>query len=364
MKREALNAICPYFTMFPLSFPNKVLDRISNSNLKTLDPFCGRGTTNFASRLQGYNTIGIDSNPVASAIASAKLVDSLPSDIFELAEEILLNLEDKEIEMPTGEFWDLAFEKSVLIDICKYRQYLLECKNTEDERALRGLILGALHGPTPKHKDSYFSNQCQRTYSPKPNYAVNYWKKNSLTPRKVRTTDIIFERALRYYEPMLPKVDSFIYSGDSRDSDIFHSHKSSVDVIITSPPYYGMTTYYQDQWLRNWFVGGADQPDYQFKTQVSHTSPEIFATELRKVWMNCEYAAKENAKAVIRYGGIHDRNVSSLDIIKESFKNTNWKIQTIKAAGHSENGKRQFNHIKKGEKKKSQMEYDVWLKLN
>jgi len=41
----ALNAVCPYYTMFPLEFPLSVLKRFhtKKSKLRVLDPFCGRG---------------------------------------------------------------------------------------------------------------------------------------------------------------------------------------------------------------------------------------------------------------------------------------------------------------------------------
>ena len=44
----ALNGICPYFTMFPLDFPLGILGRRAKPDDRVLDPFCGRGTTNFA----------------------------------------------------------------------------------------------------------------------------------------------------------------------------------------------------------------------------------------------------------------------------------------------------------------------------
>ena len=48
--------------MFPLKFPFKHLSRASKEDW-VLDPFCGRGTTNFAARLLGLNSVGIDSSP-------------------------------------------------------------------------------------------------------------------------------------------------------------------------------------------------------------------------------------------------------------------------------------------------------------
>lgn len=71
--QAALNAICPYFTMFPLEFPRRILARHARTGQRVLDPFCGRGTTNFAARLAGLETLGVDSNPVAVAITAAKL---------------------------------------------------------------------------------------------------------------------------------------------------------------------------------------------------------------------------------------------------------------------------------------------------
>jgi DNA modification methylase len=77
--RYALNAICPYFTMFPLEYPLRVLKKHRVDMPVVMDPFCGRGTTLFAARTLGLASRGIDSSPVAVAIARAKLV-AVPSD--------------------------------------------------------------------------------------------------------------------------------------------------------------------------------------------------------------------------------------------------------------------------------------------
>jgi len=71
--RNALNAICPYFTMFPLEYPLRVLRAHRRGQPIVMDPFCGRGTTLFAARQLGLGARGIDSSPVAVAIARAKL---------------------------------------------------------------------------------------------------------------------------------------------------------------------------------------------------------------------------------------------------------------------------------------------------
>ena len=49
-KDFAFNAICPYYTMFPLEFPMHLLRKHKASSPTVYDPFCGRGTTIYAAR--------------------------------------------------------------------------------------------------------------------------------------------------------------------------------------------------------------------------------------------------------------------------------------------------------------------------
>lgn len=83
-----LNAICPYYMMFPLDFPFSGLGRARPGDL-VLDPFSGRSTTSFAAWLRGFPSASIDSNPVAAAIAVAKLVCVDYSETTVLCHEIL-----------------------------------------------------------------------------------------------------------------------------------------------------------------------------------------------------------------------------------------------------------------------------------
>ena len=98
-----LNAICPYFTMFPLSFPYKTLQNAAKTDL-VYDPFCGRGTTNYAARLLGITSYGVDSNPVAFAVAQAKLINANPKSITKRCTDVLQNTRIGSI--PAGDFWE------------------------------------------------------------------------------------------------------------------------------------------------------------------------------------------------------------------------------------------------------------------
>jgi DNA modification methylase len=67
-KTYAFNAICPYYTMFPLEFPLRLLKKHKAISPTVFDPFCGRGTTIYAARKLGLRSYGIDTSPIAAAI--------------------------------------------------------------------------------------------------------------------------------------------------------------------------------------------------------------------------------------------------------------------------------------------------------
>lgn len=346
--------------MFPLEFPLRILAQRARESHRVLDPFCGRGTTNFAARLLGLDSLGMDSSPVAAAITAAKLVNTTAEKIVSEAEALLTS--STPVDLPEGEFWEWAYHQDVLSAICRLRAAFVESCSTAERIALRGIVLGALHGPRQKTVASYFSNQCPRTYAPKPAYSVRFWKARSLNPEPVDVLGIIKRRAERYYSE-LPTVKGSVRFADSRCPEAFKQSASNkkFDWVITSPPYYGMRTYIPDQWLRNWFVGGPDTVDYSNKGQVVHTSPEDFAADLNQVWRNAAATCANDARLVIRFGGIADRQVDPKDVILQSLKGSGWQVATIKASGTASEGKRQADTFLR-KRSKPLVEYDIWTR--
>ena len=77
-----------------------------------------------------------------------------------------------------------------------------------------------------------------------------------------------------------------------------------------------MRTYIPDQWLRLWFLGGPEFVSTASpKGQLEHTGAKHFAAEMRRVWKNVA-PNNEDARLVIRYGGIHDRDAEPMDVLK------------------------------------------------
>ncbi len=357
----ALNGICPYFTMFPIEFPLSILRDQASEGQWVLDPFCGRGTTNYAARQLGLPTIGIDSSPVAAAIAGAKLANTSPDRIIRSARRILDEVADPS-DIPEGDFWDRAYDKSVLRHLCRLRTGLLQNCTSESRKALRGIVLGALHGPIGKTKQSYLSNQCPRTYAPKPAYAVKYWDANGLKePPRVDVLNVITDRANRYYASEDNRAVGLITCADSRNARTYSRIPTGISVhwVITSPPYYGMRTYLPDQWLRMWFVGGQPSVNYSQTKQIAHSSPDTFVSELKSVWKNLATKCSSSARMVVRFGSINDRKADPLELIGSSLADTGWSVAEIRDAGSACDGKRQSKTFSQSSKD-ALTEYDIW----
>lgn len=347
--------------MFPLDFPQRVIAEYHEPNTAILDPFCGRGTSLFAARKSGIYSIGIDSSPVAAAIARSKVLCTTPEKILLVAKRILSS--NKNPQVPVGEFWEYAYHPETLYSICKLRESLLNNCSTPERQALCAILLGALHGPLSQHGTSYLSNQCPRTYSPKPNYSIKFWKDRGMTPPKVDVLDIISLRANRYFPSIYEPYTGLVLKEDSTKPKVFKKISSNIakvntalGLIITSPPYYGMRTYIPDQWLRNWFVGGLPIVDYSTSSQISHSGIDMFVNELKTVWLHCATITARNGKIAVRFGAINDRVVDPETIIRRSFDDTPWSIIKVDQAGIPSQKSRQLNSFSKVKSPKAQIE--------
>jgi DNA methylase len=196
-KAYAFNAICPYYTMFPLEFPLRLLKKHRTQSPAVYDPFCGRGTTIYAARKLGLRSYGLDTSPIAAAIAQAKLASANLEDVISLAERLVGKPPSA---IPKSSFFIAAFSQKTLLQVCSLREGLLNQKLVTNESAiLRAAALGCLHGPLPVRNGapSYFSNQMPRTFSSKPDYSVRYWKSRNMLPPDVSVIEVLRKKLER-----------------------------------------------------------------------------------------------------------------------------------------------------------------------
>jgi hypothetical protein len=217
--------------------------------------------------------------------------------------------EPDEVDIPEGGFWEWAFHPGTLGEVVALRQGLRVCTDTPTARLLRALLLGVLHGPRNKGEPSYLSNQMPRTYASKPAYAVRYWRRHGLSPVRVDTVDLIKRRAERVLNNGPPRTPGRVVLGDAARS--VTALRQRFDLVITSPPYYGMRTYVADQLLRNWFVGGPSEVPYGSEGQLTHQpSQTAFVSALAEVWRAAASRCTAKGRLVIRFGALPSAKAS------------------------------------------------------
>ena len=341
-----LNAICPYYTMFPLEFPLQVLKRAARDEA-VLDPFCGRGTTLYAARLLGLPACGVDANPVAAALARAKLATATPSGIERRCRE-LLGSGYEPTEIPTGEFWRRCYASTTLRDICSLREQLRDASATDVTVLLRAMLLGVLHGPLRVNEPSYLSNQMPRTYASKPTYAIGYWRAEELDAPKVDVVDLIARRAAYSLKRLPDPVAGKVSCGDSTLE--VSKLRRRFNWVVTSPPYYGMRTYLPDQWLRAWFLGAEPAVDYSTDGQLAQSSEEDFVHSLACVWRAVAERCLPGAGLVVRFGALPSSATDPAKLLRRSLSEARagWVVDDVVAAGVPPRGKRQADQMRNG----------------
>ncbi|MFF5668241.1 site-specific DNA-methyltransferase [Streptomyces griseofuscus] len=325
-----LNAVCPYYTMFPLDFPLQQLAAYPHAT-RVLDPFCGRGTTLYAARLAGIPSVGIDINPVAAAIAQAKLIQVTPAAVVRLARQILEG--EMRGEVPEGEFWQWCFERETLSELVTLRDALLEM-TTPTAAMLRAVMLGILHGPRNKNLPSYLSNQMPRTYASKPAYAVKFWTKRDMYPVRIPALEVIERRVERLLSAVPAAHGGKVYLGDSVET--LNSLRQKFDLVVTSPPYYGMRTYVADQWLRSWFLGGPPEVPYGTHGQIARQpSQDAFIEALAEVWAVTARRCRQGARLAIRFGALPSARTDPEQMLLASVREAKagWVVKEVRQAG-------------------------------
>lgn len=341
-RRLPLHSICPYFAMFPESFVRRHVQRYAKEGEWVFDPFCGRGTTILEALLLGRNAAGSDINPVAFCVSLAKAqrpsLDLVKRRVAQL-EKASRQTDQNKLEMSRRvlpRFFKRAFYHSTLRELLFLRA-TLDWRNNRTDRFLTALILGSLHGDMDR-SNAYFSNQMPRMVCLKPAYSLRYWASRHLFPKKRNVFDMLAEKA----EFRLKELPEFGH-GRVKQLDArvvgrsFKKLEGKIKLVITSPPYLGVTRYEEDQWLRLWFLGGDPRPTYgKFSTDDRHESVQNYWKFLTESWNGIRPLIASRATLVIRLGGIGMETGDMTFQLKSSINTAFPRARLIQRPGRSE----------------------------
>lgn len=329
--------------MFPVQFARDVIDQLSDRGDDVLDPFCGRGTTTFVARATGRPSIGVDTNPVAWIFAEVK-INPHPSegDLLVRVGELLDDIQpgDKDAE---NDFQRNAWSKDVLAFLQSARRNL-DWVHCGVDRTLMALTLIHLHAKLGEG----LSNQMRQSKAMAPNYSVRWWKNRNLLPPEIDIQSFFRKKIAWRYAKGLPPAgaEARIFLGDARKvlggQDDFRAK-----LILTSPPYCGVTDYAYDNWIRLWLMGGPALPDHSNNARFSNR--EDYGDLISGVLSSSKEISSDDVTVFMRTSAQEFSTKVAIEALRENWPNHGLACRFDKAPGGTQTALFGNSWEKKGE---------------
>lgn len=241
-----------YFACFKAELPRFFIERYAIPGDVVYDPFMGRGTTLIEAALLGCVPFGSDINPLSRLICAPRLD---PPTLEQVAQR--LDTYDLTWDGELDEDLLVFYHPDTLREICAARARFLTAGDSVDAW-IRMCVLARLTG----HSSGYLSVSTMP-----PNAAVSVTSQRnknarlglvpeyrSLKTAVLKKTKALLADVTDEHRAALARVrENTRIECAPADSAPFPD--TSVDLVITSPPFLAAVDYAAHNWLRCWFVG-------------------------------------------------------------------------------------------------------------
>src|SRR5258708_29681607 len=120
---------------------------------------------------------------------------------------------------------------------------------------------------------------------------------------------------------MVSKLDEIQASVGNGDTPQF-------DLLFTSPPYYNITSYHYDQWLRLWMLGGDNIPSKTGgDSQNGFWSKPNYRSLLEQVFAKCASVLSQNASIYVRTDSREFTKETTVQVLKATFPDKKLHIE-------------------------------------
>jgi hypothetical protein len=316
------SALGPYYAMFPTEFAFDVVTEHSLAGESVLDPFAGRGSSVYAAAVLGRSALGFEINPVGWLYGHVKLRPAGQARVLARIRLLgdLASQADSALLEGLPPFFSACYAPEVLRYLTVARN-ALRWKDSIVDATVMAVILVYLHGKL----GSALSNQLRQGKSMSPEYCVQWWKAHDLSPPELDTVEFLIQRAKWRYAKGAPSLSiGKVRLGDSTKllpQLARHSPpERRFSLLFTSPPYYAITNYHYDQWLRLWMLGGPAHPHKSGGVwQGKFESRAAYQSLLRQVFQASSNVLQETATIYVRTDARKFTYETTLTVLREVF---------------------------------------------
>jgi hypothetical protein len=157
---------------------------------------------------------------------------------------------------------------------------------------------------------------------------VEWWRHRDFKPPRVDPLDFFRKRLAWRYARGTPEVSkSAVLLGDAvsllagLEAARREAHLPRPSLMLTSPPYFGITNYHYDQWIRLWLLGGppsdrrVDSP-FRGRYRDKFENVDVYRDMLSTVFRGSAKMLKKGAVVYVRA----DRREPTVSIMREALR--------------------------------------------
>ncbi|HOU15771.1 MAG TPA: DNA methyltransferase [Anaerolineae bacterium] len=312
-RESTLQQLSPYVGKMKSGMAKVLVELYSDPGDIVFDPFCGSGVVPLEALLAEREAWANDLSPYAYAITRAKMEASgnLHYDI-DTAHRIIKQIEKEAptVDISTVPEWvQEFFHPDTLREVLTAFRILQETENY----FLLGCLLGILHHVRPgflSYPSSHLVPYLRKKKYPPEEFPEMY------TYRDLRTR-LLAKIRRAYHRAALPvnweDRRYRLFQTNARDLPI---EDNSVDVIISSPPYFGALDYARDNRLRLWFLGYRDWKELDASLTAN---AKVYIPQMTECLLEMDRVLKPEKYCVLVLGDVEKdgKNLHTAEILAD-----------------------------------------------
>jgi len=312
--RHSFHSICSRVASFPPPLTHYFIECYTRPGDRVLDVFSGTGTAPLQACLDGRIGVGNDVSPEAFVLTGAKVCPPGSYEFFSYLNSLKSSLPGpskpnfhgdpyfgssflrEKLDLPT------YYHRETLSELLAVRERILSDLNSPvgsrviNARFCAAIILGILHGDRPESLSLPLDRSKSLTTSHIEKMRKQYPGKYNRKYKDVIKS--IAVKAEKVYRHGIPPTRGEAYRGDAATFSL----KNSVQLVITSPPYFNAHTYAYDNRHRLWFLG-YDYRDIQ-SNMFQTSNRDDYNNYVLKCLKNIESMLSDNSACVLVVGDV------------------------------------------------------------